>query len=55
MVNEVFCLHGQWFLFFDGKVTGSWLERGPAAAALSLLKKGLGSIVEGTIKWRNIK
>ena len=53
MKNEVFNLHGEWFVSFNGRTTGSWSERGPAEACLSQLKAGNGEITEsGVVQWK---
>ena len=53
MKNEVFKLHGQWFVAFNGRTTASgWPERGPAEACLQLLTEGHGVLLEdGVVKW----
>ena len=49
--NQVFNLHGDWYVIYKNKTTGPWSEKGPAEACLSLLKQGKGEIKEGVIKW----
>jgi hypothetical protein len=52
MKNEIFLLRDGWHVSFNGKTTGTWQEKGPAQACLSLLEKGLGEILTGgVVKW----
>jgi hypothetical protein len=52
MKDEVFNLHGLWFVSFSGKTTGPFNAKGPALACLEQLAKGNGVIMpQGNVKW----